>query len=299
MKTVGIIGVGDMGKGMAKNLIKEGFSVKGFDINPARLENLTKLGGTACSSCAEVAIGTDTVFVMVLTAPQAMTAIFGEEGLAKNLKPGSTVILTSTVGKEPVEEINARLAAMGVNMIDSGVSGGAFGADAGTMTMMASGKKEVFDDNYAVLDAVGRDIYYVGEKPGMGQVVKACMQVLVGCEYAGLFESLVLGAKAGVDPEVLANVIASSVAGSPLLKNTSQNILDRKFIGSGAAIAVYYKDVNILLNMAKEYGVPMFASSLVSQLFQAGITKFPLEDNWAVIKILEEIVGVEVKRPQK
>jgi L-threonate 2-dehydrogenase len=296
MKNVGIIGVGDMGMGMAKNLIKEGFPIKGFDINPIRLENFAKLGGTACSSCAEVASGTDTVFVMVLTAPQALDAIFGETGLAKNLQPGSTVILTSTVGKKPVEEIAAKLDAIGVNLIDSGVSGGAFGADAGTLTMMASGKKEVFDDNYAVLDAVGRDIYFVGERPGMGQVVKACMQVLVGCEYAGIFESLILGVKAGVDPEVLANVIVSSVAGSPLLKNTSQNILDRKFIGAGAAITVYYKDVNILLDLAKEYGVPMFATSQVGQYFQAGITKFPKEDNWSVIKLLEEIVGVEVKR---
>lgn len=296
MKTVGIVGIGDMGMGMAKNLLKEGYTVRGFDIDPVRLENFAKEGGVACANCAGVASGSDAVFVMVLNAAQANSVIFGDAGLSKSLRPGSTVILTATIGKKPVEEFAAKLADMGINMIDSGVSGGQFGAAAGTLTMMVAAKKEVFDANYPILDAVGKDIFHVGEKPGMGQVVKACMQVVVGCEFAAVFESLVLGAKAGVDPETLANVINSSVAASPLIKNCAQKILDRTFVGTGSAIGTYYKDVCITMDLAKESGVPMFTTSQVQQLFQAGITKFPKEDNWSVVKILEDIAGVEVKK---
>jgi 3-hydroxyisobutyrate dehydrogenase-like beta-hydroxyacid dehydrogenase len=145
---------------------------------------------------------------------------------------------------------------------------------------------------------VGKDIFHVGEEPGIGQVVKSCLQVIVGCEFAAVFESLMLGVKAGVDPEVLANVINSSVAGSPLIKNCIQKILDRTFVNTGSAIGTYYKDICITMELAQESGVPMFATTQVKQLFQAGINKFPQEDNWSVIKILEDIVVAEVKKAQ-
>ncbi|MGI6175824.1 MAG: NAD(P)-dependent oxidoreductase [Christensenellales bacterium] len=299
MKKVGIIGIGDMGMGLAKNLMKAGFSVKGFDINPVRLQDFANEGGIACDHCAQVAIDTDSIFIMVMNSAQAEDVIFGENGLSDHLKAGQTIILTATIGKTPVEQLYKKLQPLGVEMIDSGVSGGQFGAEAGTLAMMAAGKKAVFDDNYPLLQAVGKDIFHVGEEPGMGQVVKSCMQVVVGCEFAAIFESLALGAKCGIDPEVLAGVINSSVAASPLIKNAAQKILDRTFEGTGSAITTYYKDVCITMDMAKDCGMPMFVTSEVQQLFQAGITKFPKEDNWAAVKLYEYITGAEVQRVKK
>lgn len=297
MKNVGIIGIGDMGMGMSKNLIKDGFSVQGFDINPKRLENFKKLGGKTCSSCADVAVGADVVFVMVLNAAQAENAIFGEKGLSDKLKSNTTVILTATIGKGAVEAIAKKLLEeKNVKMIDSGVSGGQFGADAGTLTMMASGERSVFDSCQDVMNSVGKKIFYVGEKPGMGQVVKACLQAMGAIVYAATFETLILGAAAGVDIQILTDVVASSVCGTPSFKNAAEKIMDRAFVGTGSHVGTMYKDVGITMAMAKELGVPLPTTAIANQIFQATITKFPNEDNWAAIKLYEDIVGVEVKR---
>ncbi|MGI6175818.1 MAG: NAD(P)-dependent oxidoreductase [Christensenellales bacterium] len=296
MKQVGIIGIGDMGMGMSKNLMNAGFTLQGYDIRPERLQIFGQLGGKPCVSCAEVAKGADVVFIMVLNAEQAEKAIFGPAGLAENLRPKTVVILTATIGKKPVEEIAARLLEKDVHLIDSGVSGGQFGAEAGTLTMMASGKREVFDACQDVLQAVGKNIFYVGEKPGMGQVVKACLQAMGAIVYAASFETLMLGAAAGVDMETLVKVVSSSVCGNPSFTNAAEKILDRAFVGTGSHVGTMYKDVCITMSMAKELGVPLPSTAVANELFQATIKKFPNEDNWAAIKLYEDIVGVEVKR---
>jgi len=295
MKNVGFIGVGDMGMGMAKNLLKAGFTVRAYDMNSTRLQNFANEGGIACKSSAEVGLDSDVVFIMVVNAAQAEAVSFGKNGLVEGMKPGSTVILTATIGIKGAEKIADKLMEHKINLIDSGVSGGQNGANAGTMTMMASGNKQVFDNCLDVMNAVGKDIYFVGEKPGLGQVVKSCMQALVGCTQAATFELLVLGTKAGLDPKVLYDVISTSVVGSNLFKNTVPLILDRKFTGTGALSTITLKDLGITLDLAKELGVPMVATSVANQIFQAGATKSPGEDNQSVIKVLEDIVGVEVK----
>lgn len=297
MKKVGIIGIGDMGMGMAKNLIKDGFAVQGYDINSKRLAAFEEVGGKACASCAEVGIGADVVFIMVLNAQQAENAIFGENGLAENLQSETVVILTATIGKAPVEAIAARLLEeKGVRMIDSGVSGGQFGAEAGTLTMMASGSRDVFDACQDVMQSVGQKIFYVGEAPGMGQVVKSCLQAMGAIVYAATFETLILGAAAGVDMQTLTDVVASSVCGTPSFKNAAEKIMDRAFVGTGSHVGTMYKDVCITMAMGKELGAPLPTTAIANQIFQATITKYPDEDNWAAIKMYEDIVGIQVKR---
>jgi len=298
MKTVGFVGLGDMGMGMAKNLLKNGFVVKGFDLREDRLNNFATEGGIPVKSCAEAGDGADVVFVMVLNGEQAKSVVLGENGLLETMKPGSTIIITATIGLKPIKDVAVVVKEKGIKMIDSGVSGGKSGADAGTLTMMVACEKTVFEECQDVLNAVGKDIYRVGEEIGIGQVVKSCLQAMVGVTFEAIFETLVLGAKAGVKPEILYDVISTSVVGSPLFKNTAKLIMERKFENTGSHIRTMYKDLGITMELAKECGVPMFATSIAMEMFQAGISAFPNGDNWSIVKILEGITGVEVKKSE-
>ncbi|MFC0454118.1 NAD(P)-dependent oxidoreductase [Rhodococcus jostii] len=259
-------------------------------------QRLVAEGGIAAATNAEVGEGADVVFVMVVNDEHVRDVLFGENGLIETLRPGAAVILTATIGKQQAQDIAARLSGKGIHMIDSGVSGGLPGANAGTLTLMASGPKAVFDENLDVLRAVGDEngIFHVGEEIGAGQVVKACMQALVGVTFQGTFEALVLGAKAGVKAEVLLDVLGSSVVGSTLFKRTTSFVIDRDFVDTGSHIAVTWKDLGLTLDLAREAAVPMPSTALANQLFQTGKTMFPGEDNWAIVKVLEQMADTIV-----
>ena len=295
MKRVGFVGLGDMGMGMTKNLIKHGFEVTGYDLRADRLATLAQLGGKPVANCREVAQNSDTVFVMVLNGQQVKEVVEGETGLLEALKPGATIIITATIHPSEVKELEKPLSLKGIHLIDSPVSGGKSGADDGTLTMMAAAKPEIFEDCRTVLDAVGQNIYHVGEEIGLGQTIKAALQALIGASFTAIFESLVLGVKAGAKAEVLCEVIGASGVSSPLFKNAAGLIMQRKFKGTGSWIGTMYKDLGISMNMAKENGVAMFTASAAYELFQAGMSLFPDEDNWSIIKLLEQIAGIEVK----
>jgi 3-hydroxyisobutyrate dehydrogenase-like beta-hydroxyacid dehydrogenase len=194
-----------------------------------------------------------------------------------------------------VIEVAAALAKKGVDVVDCPVSGGQMGAAAGTLTMMAAAKAAVLDRCRNVLLAVGKNIYHVGEEVGMGQTVKGALTALTGSCYGGIFEALVLGTKAGVKPEILYSVISMSVVGNALFRDTAKHIMEGQFEGAGACIQTMYKDLGITLSMARESGVPMFTTSTAFQLFQAGRSLRPQEDNWTIVKMLEEIAGTQVR----
>ncbi|MCJ7622367.1 MAG: NAD(P)-dependent oxidoreductase [Anaerolineaceae bacterium] len=295
MKKVGIVGLGDMGIGMAKNLLEKGFELSGYDVREERVKEFAQLGGNPVSSCREVAENSDTVFIMVLNGQQVKDVVLGETGLLKGLEPGATIIVSATIHPSEVKELEKPVSEKGINLIDTPVSGGKSGADNGTLTLMAAAKKEVFDDNYAVLEAVGQNIFHVGEEIGIGQTVKASLQAFIGSTFTAIFESLVLGVKAGVKAETLYEVFGSSGVSSPLFKNCAKLIMERKFKGTGSHIGTMYKDLGISMNMAKENGVAMFTASAAFELFQSGKSLFPDEDNWCIVKLLEQIAGTEVK----
>lgn len=291
MKRIGIVGLGDMGIGLAQNLIKAGFELTGFDLRDERLKMLEEAGGKPAKSLQEVAENSDSVFVMVLNGQQAISVA---SGLKESLKAGSTIIVSATIQPSEVRNIEKLLEGSGIEMIDTPVSGGKSGADGGTLTMMAAAKKSVFDEQHDVLKAVGKDIFHVGEEIGMGQTVKASLQALIGSTFTAIFESLVLGSKAGVPGKVLYEVFTSSGVRSPLLEGCAKLIMDREFKDTGSHIGTMYKDLGITMSMAKENGVAMFTTSSAHELFQSGISMFPDEDNWSIVKLLEQIAGTEV-----
>lgn len=298
MKKIGFVGLGNMGMGMARNLLKSGYALRAYDIRDEPLQEISRLGAQTAKSPKEVGENADVVFVMVLNGQQVRAVVVGEQGLLGTMNPGSTIICTATIQRSIMIEVANTAEKKGFSIIDAPVSGGQPGADSGTLTMMAAAKKEVFDDCKDLLEAVGKNIYHVGEEIGMGQTVKAALTALTGSSYGGIFEALVLGAKLGVDPHVLYQVISTSMAGSNLFRDTAKHIMDRHFKGAGAGIQTMYKDLGICMEMAKECGVPMFTTSSAYELFQAGKSLNPEEDNWTIIKLLEDIAGVEVKKSE-
>ena len=291
MKKVGVIGLGNMGMGMAKNLIKSGFSVIGFDLDDKRLLKLKENGGSTATSTVQVGEETDAVFVMVMNGEQVKAVV---ADLATGLKDRGTIILTATITPEEAQEAYSIADIEGVAMLDSPVSGGMDGAHNGTLTLMTAGKKSVFNDCIKILEAVSSNIFHVGEEIGEGQTVKASLQAFIGASFTAIFESLVLGSKAGIKGQTLYDVFSASGVGSPLFKNCADLIMDRKFKNTGSHISTMYKDLGISLDMAKKNGVPLFTAGAAYELFQAGISMFPDEDNWSIVKLLEQISGTEV-----
>jgi putative dehydrogenase len=298
MTIAGVIGLGDMGSGLAKNLIAKGFETWGFDLDQKRLDALSGMGGKVAADAGEVGRHADVVFVMVMTGAQAKSVLFGDDnnGMVSQMKPASTVILTATIKPSEARDIGAKLEGTGINLIDSPVSGGFPGAQGGTLTMMAAGRPDVMQAAEPVMQAVSATIHHVGEDAGMGQTVKACLQTLIGSIFSATFEASVLAAKAGISGEVLYKVFSTSGAGCGVMSTALGNIIDRKFEKTGSHIATMHKDLTISLALAEELGVPMNMASTAMQLFHAGKTKYPDGDNWVVTRVIEDIVGAELHR---
>ncbi len=294
MKQVAVIGLGDMGIGLALNLVKEGFDVTGFDPRQERMDLLAEAGGKSSTSPGDAAQNAEAVFIMVMTGKQAEAVVCGDDGLLASMKPGSTILLTATIKPSEARALAGPVADAGIHLMDTPVSGGKGGADSGTLTLMAACKKEIFDANQDVMKAVGEKLFHVGEEIGIGQTVKASLQAIIGSTFTAIFEALVLGSKAGVKGQVMFDVFTASGVGSGLMANCSKLIMDRAFEGTGSQIGTMYKDLGITLDMARENGCAMFTTAAAAELFQSGISLFPQEDNWSIVKLLEQIAGTEV-----
>ena len=296
-KRTGLIGLGDMGMGMARNLLAAGFPLTGLDLRAERMTLLEEAGGSAAASAAEVGRASDVVFIMVMNGQQIMDLLQGEEGLLAGMAPGGTVIITATIEPREMRAVAALLAGSGLHLIDSPVSGGRSGANAGTLTLMAAGASDVFAAQQDVLAAVGEKLFHVGEEPGMGQTVKAALQSFIGLTFAAIFESLALGASAGISGQTLFDVISNTAAGdSAFYRDNAGLVLERKFVDTGSQITTMTKDLGITMAVGRETGAPLFATGAAYELFKAAIARYPLEDNHSVVKVLESISGVEVQR---
>ncbi len=299
MKTTGIIGIGDMGSGLAKNLIGRGFKVTGGDLKPERMQAFTQMGGIAASNPAEVGRNSEAVFVMVMTGDEAKSVILGENGLVAHLPKGGAVILSATIKPHEARDIGAAMDGTGIHLIDTPVSGGFPGAQNGTLTMMAAAPDAVLNEFAPVMDAVSGNIHRVGTKPGEGQTVKACLQSLIGAQFSATFEAAALAAKAGVPGQVLLDVFSTSSAGCGVVDNALEKIIDRQFEGTGSHINTMHKDLTISMGLSEELGVPLHTAGAAMQIFHAGRSKYPNGDNWVCTRVIEEIIGAELHRKPK
>lgn len=296
MTSVGIVGIGDMGSGMALNLIKNGYQVTGRDLLPARMQAFKNMGGLCAGNTAEIGAVSDAVFVMVMQGAEAKHIILAEDGLMASMRAGSAIILSSTIKPDQAREIGLAMKSSGIHLIDSPVSGGFPGAQSGTLTMMASAPDAVLDQFKPVMQAVSSSIHRVGTEPGMGQTVKACLQSLIGAQFSATFEAAALAAKAGVPGQVLLDVFSTSSASCGVVNNALEKIIDRQFEGTGSHINTMHKDLTISMALGEELGVPLHTAASAMQVFHMGKSKYPDGDNWICTRVIEEIIGAELHR---
>lgn len=287
MSRVGFVGLGNMGLGMARNLLAKGHEVRGFARRPDVIDAFVASGGIAAADVAAVAQGADSVFLMVLDEAQAEAVM--DAGLAEAMAPGSALIVTATLGTPAVEHLAARLARRSIDVIDCPVSGGKAGADVGTLTLMVAGRAEVVARHEGVLRAVGSTLIRVGDEPGAGQAVKTCLQALISVSFEGVFEAMVLGARAGLDAAVLAEVINASFVGSRLTRTATEHIVARRFKDTGSHIGTMCKDIGLAREMARAADLPLPAVDAAMSMFETTKRALPDGDNWSVVAVLERM----------
>jgi 3-hydroxyisobutyrate dehydrogenase-like beta-hydroxyacid dehydrogenase len=215
--------------------------------------------------------------------------------LSPGLKDRGTIIVTATIKPEEVKAAYKIAQKNNINMVDSPVSGGLQGAHEGTLTLMTAADEKTFQDCKKILESISKNMIHVGTNIGDGQTVKASLQSFIGATFTAIFESLVLGSKAGINGQILYDVISASGASSPLFKYCAKLIMDRKFENTGSHISTMYKDLGITMDMAKKNGVPMFTTGAAFELFQAGISMYPEGDNWSIVKLLEKMADTKVE----
>jgi 3-hydroxyisobutyrate dehydrogenase len=293
---IGFIGLGAMGLPMAKNVMKKGYHLTAYDIDQKRLEAITGFGAAPAASAREVAERSDIIITMVPASPHAREAILGEEGVIRGVRKGSIVIDMSTIDPVTTRDISARLSAKGVKMVDAPVVRGVRGATEGTLAIYVGGDPEVFEQCKALFSAMGTDIEYCGAT-GAGEIVKIINNLIIGVSMCSLAEALVLGVKAGVDPEVLFKTLSKGSANSFVLQNHVKNfVMKGKFDEGVFPVDYIMKDLNLALVTAEKYRVPQYFGSLAYQAYgHARAAGYAKQYYPAVIQVLEKLAGVEVR----
>jgi L-threonate 2-dehydrogenase len=294
---IGFIGLGAMGMGMARRLVGAGFSVTGFDVRATAMQALVQAGGRAGASPSESSRGAAVIVVMVVNARQTEAVLFGEDGALESLPKGAAVMLSVTVPPSFARTMGERLAASGHLLLDAPVSGGVVGAEAGKLTVMASGSQPAFERCAGVLDAVAGKVYRLGPEPGMGSSVKTVNQLLAGVHIAAAAEAVAFGARAGIDPRVLFEVISNSAGSSWMFNNRVPHMLDGDYTPK-SAVEIFVKDLGLVLDTARELRFPLPLAANAHQLFlMAAAAGMGGEDDSAVVKVFEQLAGVRVSRP--
>lgn len=293
-KTLGFIGLGIMGKPMAKNLLKAGYSLLVFDLNKAAMEELVREGALPAGSSKEVAERTELIITMLPDSPDVRAVILGKDGVLEGIKPNSVVIDMSSINPLVSQEVAGALKEKGAVMLDAPVSGGETGAIQRTLAIMVGGEKKVFDDCLEIFKAMGKNIVHVGEI-GAGGYVKLVNQIIVAVNIAAVGEAFTLGVKAGLDPQVIYQAIRGGLAGSQVLESKAPMIFERNF-KPGFKIKLHHKDLNNALSTGKDLGVPLPLSSFVQQIFVSLIAEGKGEnDHSGLATFFERLAGTEIQ----
>lgn len=267
MKTIAFVGLGAMGRPMARNLVQAGFAVRGADVNPAGLDDLQAGGGTPCSSVKEAFQGADAIVLMVVNAQQAEAVLFTDDAIAAS-PPGAIVCLMGTCPPAQVQALAARVAATGRRFVDSPVSGGVVGATAASLTIMAAAPDDVFQAVRPLLEAMGSRTLHVGSEPGQGATVKTINQLLCGVHIAVAAEGLALAEKIGVDTSTMLDILIGTSAGSWMLKDRGPRMLEDEPVVT-SAVDIFVKDLGIVLEAGRETKAALPMTALAYQLFSS------------------------------
>lgn len=268
---IGFLGLGAMGLPMAGHLVEAGFDVAGYDVKPERMDQFRESGGRRADSAAEAARGARVIVAIPFDAEQIRESMFGEGGALETLEPGALVILMATVGPQAQRDLAAAIEARGHHVVDAPVTGGAAGAIAGTLTVIASGSQENLDAAEPVLQPMAGKIFRVGSEPGQAQMIKLVNQLLVGTHLAAAAEAMVLAQAAGADLQQVYDLLISGQARSQMLVSRVAAMLDGSF-DTGANLSIFTrKDMPLVLEAGRAYDVPMMTASGALQTMQLGV----------------------------
>ena len=294
MLTVGYIGLGLMGKSIARNIHKAGFPLVVHNRSRAAVDELVAEGAKVASSPAEVAAQVDVVFTNLPDTPDVEKVVLGEKGVLAGARAGLIFVDNSTIKPTAARNLAAQLAARGVLSLDAPVSGGDIGARNGTLAIMVGGPAEALEKVLPVFQAMGKMVTHVGDA-GAGQVAKAANQIMVAAQMVAMGELLIFSQKAGVDPQKVVDAIKGGAAQCWTLDVKPA----RLFAGNrapGFKAHMQAKDLNIILETAREYGIPLPSAAVDAQLYNAMLQNGMGElDNSAVVGIIEELAGVVLK----
>lgn len=292
--TIGFIGLGIMGKPMARNLLKAGFPLVVHNRSRAKVDELARDGARAAASSREVAAAADVVITMLPNSPDVELVALGPDGIREGAKRGQLFIDMSTINPIVSQKIAKELAPAGVAMVDAPVSGGEKGAIDGALSIMAGGEPQDFERALPIFNAMGKTITHMGP-PGSGGFTKLANQIIVAINLTAIGEALVFGTKAGVDPRKMVRALAGGLAGSKCLDQKSEKILSGDF-APGFKIDLHSKDLNLIQDAARSIGAPIPTAALVEQFFamlrvrhRGGL------DHSGVITLFEDLADVQVR----
>jgi 3-hydroxyisobutyrate dehydrogenase len=291
-QSVAFIGLGAMGAGMARCLLRAGFSVRGCDVRPDRAQALAdEAGGVACRTAAEAADGADLAVVIPLTADQAADAVFGMDGLASALPPRAPIVCSATMSPPRACSLAQEAEKRGFRWLDAPVSGGTERAAAGTLTTMVGADPDVLEQARPVVEAFSRDVFHLGPV-GAGSTAKMVNQVLVYNHLAAAAEAMTLCRKLGADMQAVYDVIRTAMGSSAIFESRVPHLIDRTY-ESGGSMRIALKDLGIVEETARELGVPMLMTAQATQLFRATASDGHLDgDDLAIAQLFERLAGL-------
>lgn len=294
---IGFIGLGIMGRGMARNILNAGFPLQVWNRTASRADELVAAGATLAESPAAVAAQSDIVISCVSDTPDVEQVLVGENGVLHGISSGALVIDMSTISPQATRTIGAQFAQKGVAMLDAPVSGGSEGAAKGTLSIMIGGEAEQVERARPVLEAMGKTIVHVGAL-GDGQTVKLANQILVVGNTLAMCEALLFAQASGVDVQKTYDAVKNGAAGSWMFTNRAPQILARDW-RPGFTIDLQAKDLRLALKAAEEVGAPLFGTSMIANFYRTLQSRgLGSQGNHALIKALEAMSGIEVAAEQ-
>ena len=290
---VGFIGLGIMGRPMAKNLMEAGYDLVVHNRSPEKAEELAQEGATAAGSPREVAEGCDIIITMLPDSPQVEEVLAGEDGVFEGVREGALVVDMSTISPVVTEELATKAREGGASLLDAPVSGGDVGAIEGTLSIMVGGDEADFERVKPLFEVMGKTVTHVGPT-GAGQVTKAANQIVVALTIEAVSEALVLGSKGGVAPEKILDVLGGGLAGNKVMEVKREKFLSQPF-ELGFPSELHHKDLRIALAAGREYGVALPVTAVVDQmLLTMGRKGWGGEDHSALLKVIEDLSQHEI-----
>lgn len=293
MADLGFIGLGIMGKPMAGHLLKAGHTVRVYDIVAESVAELAPQGALPCKSSREVAGKSGIVFIMVPDTPHVEAVLFGKDGVAEGVKPGTIVVDMSSISPIATKDFARRLEAMGVRMLDAPVSGGQVGAQNATLSIMVGGPAEVYETVLPYFQLMGKNIVHIGAN-GDGQICKVANQIVVALTIEAVGEALLFASKAGADPLKVRSALMGGFAGSRILELHGERMIKRTF-QPGFRISLHQKDLNLALESARKMGLSLPTTAVVQEMFNAVAGGGGADlDHSALVLALEKLANHQV-----